>query len=69
MAKHYPQVRTINYGDGGPAETIVSIHEDADDRAVETYISVGGEPLRRLNRKPNGPFFAMAKRAYDERNN
>ena len=44
MAKHYPQVRTINYGDGGPAETIVSIHEDADDRAVETYISVGGEP-------------------------
>lgn len=69
MAKHYSEVRTLNYSDGGPSETIVTIREDADDRAVETYISVGDEPLRRLNRKPNGPFFAMAKRAYDERNN
>lgn len=69
MAKHYTNVRTVNYGDGGPAETIVTVHEDADDRVVESYISVGGEPLRRLNRKPNGPLFAMAKRALDKHNN
>ena len=69
MAKHYTQVRTVKYGDGGPAETIVTVHEDADDRVIESYISVGDEPLRRLNRKPNGPLFPMAKRAFDNYSN
>ena len=69
MAKHYARVQRRAYGDGGPAETIVTVHEDADDRVIESYISVGDEPLRRLNRKPNGPLFPMAQRAFDKHNN
>ena len=71
MAKHYARVQRRAYGDGGPAEIIVTVHEDADDRVVESYIAYEGSdaPLRRLSRRPNGPLYPMAKRAFDNYSN
>lgn len=61
---HYTQIAT--HVEPGYREVVVMVCEPDDDRVVESYVSVNGEPaLRRLGGKPSGPFFNMAQRAFN----